>query len=123
MSTASLWPEFTAPPRGMRQILFDAAGDIKEKTNGVVRFYVDIFRTEPGLSHSCYLRAEKADYNYLLFRVETLGPSPFPARLIAPDMGVNVLISDEATLRSRLQELFNHPTTKELVLNLMANFG
>src|SRR5438132_979193 len=67
----SLWPNFsvTTPTRGLRDMLYEAAGDIDAQTNGAIRFYVDTLGVSGAVKqvrHNCYLRVPKTDYSHLL---------------------------------------------------------
>src|SRR5438067_275607 len=83
----SLWPDFSAmtPPRGMREMLVAAAGDIDARTNGALQFYVDTLGVSGAVKkvrHNCYLRVPKTGYTHLLFQVTTPAPGrrPWPPR-------------------------------------------
>jgi hypothetical protein len=86
----SLWPDFStmpAPPRGIREMLVDAAGDIDARTNGAIQFYVDTLGVSAAVEkvrHNCYLRVTKTGYTHLLFRVTTPVPGPWPATASTP---------------------------------------
>lgn len=72
-----------SPPRGLREMLYDAAGDISSQTNGSIQFYVDtleVSATVKQVRYNCYLRLPKTDYTHLLFQVTSRVPGPWPAR-------------------------------------------
>lgn len=126
MPATSLWPDFPAldKPRGMKQILEEAGADIAAKTNDVVEFvvYPTTDSLEADFRYDCRLFVPKAHYSYLLCRVLT-GPTPFPASVVTPEGQEFHEIMDEPALRGVLAKLFQAEKTKEIVLNLIANFG
>jgi hypothetical protein len=85
--TASLWPPnlFAQPqPRGMREMLVDAVGDISAQTNREIEFYVDLLGVGPSgvvekLRYNCYLRAVKTGYLLLFFQSESAARRRFAA--------------------------------------------
>src|SRR4051794_25839795 len=102
----SLWPDFSTlspPNRGMREMLYDAAGDIDTHTGGAIQFYVDtlgVSSTVDKVRHNCYLRVSKNGYMHLLFRVTTPVPGPCPAFATTPEGEAFDDINDESRLRS-----------------------
>ena len=83
--SSSLWPNFAglALPRGMVEMLDDAAGDIGTQTNGAIEFQVDPLGTGATgaalkIRHNCYLKIAKTGYKYFLFGVTT--PVAIPSR-------------------------------------------
>ena len=123
-TTTSLWPEFSAQakPRGMRQILENAGGDIAEKTRGVVEFRVKTYSEGDKFYHDCYLVVPRVRFQHLLLRVIT-DAKPFPATLATLRGQTIGSIPDEANLRETLKEHFQSQETREVVENLIANFG
>ncbi|MEO2088668.1 MAG: hypothetical protein ABGY75_04105 [Gemmataceae bacterium] len=124
MSATSLWPEFKFDTklRGMNQILLEAGADISEKTNGIIGYSIESHATSDGLSHRCMIFVQGHRYRIELYSVET-GHTNFPAALYSAD-GVGVEnIPDEASLRTHLEKIFNSDRTKQIVQNLIANFG
>jgi hypothetical protein len=68
----------------MREMLYDAAGDLDTRTGGALRFYVDTLGVSGSVEkvrHNCYLRVPKTGYTHLLFRVTTPVPGPWPTIL------------------------------------------
>lgn len=120
---ASLWPDFPpeAKPRGMRQMLEEAGGDIEEKTQGAIQFRVKVYPDGERLHHDCYLIVARVRYPHLLLRVTT-GLAPFPATLVTPSGREVRDIRNEATLRDTLQQHFHTPDTRDLVNNLLGVF-
>ncbi len=89
---STLWPNFAglAAPRGMLQMLHDAAGDIGAQTNGKLDFYVDTLGVGAAgairhIRHNCSLRVPKNNYTHLLFQVTTPVAGPFPATAAIPE--------------------------------------
>lgn len=87
----SLWPNFAglAAPRGMMEMLYDAAGDISAQTSGAIDFYIDALGVGTSgaiqdIRYNCYLRVVKNNYMHLLFRVTTPVAAPFPATASNP---------------------------------------
>lgn len=126
----SLWPNFagSAPPRGMFQMLNDAAGDIVTQTNGVIDFYVDsvgvgFAGAVEKLRYNCYLRLVKKSYLHLLFRVSTPVASPFPATLETPEGERHPDLQDEAELRDAIASVLQRERTKDVVLSLLSLAG
>lgn len=125
MST-SLWPNLAglAPPRGMLEMLDDAAGDIGAQTNGKLEFAVDFYGVGPSgavrdLRHNCYLRVPKRNYQHLLFRVTTPVAGPFPAVVVTPEGERYADLKDEAELRDAIGKILQRERTKEVVLYLL----
>ena len=121
----SLWPDFsTMPPvRGMREMLYDAAGDIDARTNGAIQLYVDtlgLSRAVAKVRHNCYLRLPKTGYTYLLFRVITPVPGPWPAAVATPEGDDFRDIQDEIQLRNAIQQILQRERTKAIVLFLLS---
>jgi hypothetical protein len=121
----SLWPDFNAmpPPRGMREMLYDAAGDLDARTNGLLEFYVDTLGVADAtrqVRHNCYLGVKKTGYNHLLFRVTTPATGPWPATLVTPEGDSHADIQDEPALRHAIQQVLQRERTKEIVLYLMS---
>src|SRR3954464_4507359 len=119
----SLWPDFSGltPPRGMREMLYDAAGDIDAKTNGAIQFYVDtlgVSSTVTKVRYNCYLRVVKTEYTHLLFQVTTPVPGPWPASAATPEGETFSDIQDESRLREVIQDILQRERTKEIVLFL-----
>src|SRR5437868_13985472 len=103
----SLWPNFATltPPRDLREMLYDAAGDIDSKTNGAIQFYVDtlgVSGTVAKVRHNCYLRVPKTAYTHLLFQVTTPVPGPWPATVSTPEGETFQDIRDENQLRDAI---------------------
>lgn len=120
----SLWPDFTTmtPPRGLREMLYDAAGNIDTLTNGALQFYVDILGVSaavPKVRHNCYLRLPKTGYTHLLFQVATPVPGPWPATLVTPEGEKYADMHDENQLRDAIQKILQRERTKEIVLFLL----
>jgi len=122
----SLWPDLssvTPPPRGIREMLYDAAGDIDAKTNGAIQFYVDTLGVSGAIEkvrHNCYLRVPKTGYTHLLFRVTTPVPGPWPAAVSTPERESFSNIQDETGLRDAVEKLLQRERTKEVVLYLLS---
>lgn len=121
----SLWPNFATitPPRGLREMLYDAVGDIATQTNGAILFYVDtlgVSGTVKQVRHNCYLRVPKREYNHLLFQVSTPVPGPWPATVTTPEGEKFQGIQDETQLRSEIQKILQRERTKEIVLFLLS---
>lgn len=121
----SLWPNYSAmtPPRGMREMLDDAAGDIATQTNGKIQFYVDtvgVSRTVETFRHNCYLRVPSTGYVHLLFQVGTPIPGPWPASATTPEGEKYADIRDEAGLRATIKEILGRDRTSEIVMFLLA---
>ncbi len=122
----SLWPNFAgmAPPRGMIEMLGDAAGDIGTQTNGAIDFYVDTVGVGASgviqdIRYNCYLRLVKKDYMHLLFRVTTPIASPFPAVIVTPEGEKYPDLKDESELRQAIGQILQRERTKEIVLFLL----
>jgi hypothetical protein len=120
----SLWPDFPTDvkPRGVRQMLEDAGGDIAEKTHGVVQFRVRTYSEGDKFYHDCYLLVPRVGFQHLLVRVTT-GVTPFPAAVFTPSGEGFGDVGNENNLRSVLRQLFQRRETREVVENLIANFG
>lgn len=121
----SLWPDFSTmtPPRGMRVMLYETVGDPGSKTNGAIEFYVDtlgISAATEKVRHNCYLRLKKTGYTYLLFRVTTPVPGPWPAKVHTPEGDNYPEVSDETQLRSVIEQVIQRDRTTEVVLFLMS---
>ena len=125
MST-SLWPNFAslAPPRGIMEMLYDAAGDIGQQTNGDIDFYVDpvgvgVSGAIKDIRYNCYLRVVKNSYTHLLFRVTTPVAGPFPATAATPEGERYPDLKDETELRDAIRAILQRPRTTEIVLHLL----
>ena len=121
----SLWPDFSTltPPRGMRGMLFDAAGDIDARTGGKLEFYIDtlgVSGTVTKVRHNCYLRVPKTEYTHLLFQVATPVPGPWPATVATPEGEQFPDIRDETALRDAIEQILRRERTKEVVLYLLS---
>jgi hypothetical protein len=125
MST-SLWPNFAglAVPRGMFEMLLDAAGDVGKQTNGTIDFHVDTLGVGVGgavlkIRYNCYLRVIKNSYLHLLFRVTTPVAGPFPATAATPEGEEFPDLQDENELRDAIEKILRRERTKEVVLYLL----
>ena len=122
----SLWPDFstvTPPPRGLREMLYDLAGDIDSKTGGAIKFYVDTLGVTSAIEkvrHNCYLRVPKTEYTHLLFQVNTPVPGPWPAVASTPEGERFPDIQDENQLRDAVEKILQRERTKEVVLYLLS---
>jgi hypothetical protein len=102
----------------MRELLYEAAGDIDAKTNGALQFYVDTVGASGNsgkVRHNCYLRVPKTGYNHLLFRVTTPLTSPWPAEAATPEGESYAGINNEQDPRNALQQILQRERTKEIV--------
>ncbi len=120
-----LWPNFSTltPPRGLREMLDDTAGDIDTQTNGAIQFYVDtlgVSGTVRHVLHNCYLRIPKTGYTHLRFQVSTPVPGPWPASLATPEGDRFAHLQDEGQLRAAIQQVLQRERTKESVLYLLS---
>ena len=109
-----LWPDFAgkAVPRGMYQMLNDAAGDIREKTAGAIEFRVDPVGVGAGgaierIRFNCYLRVVATNYLYLLFRVIAPVAGPFPATVQTPEGEKYPEIADEPGLLEAIAKILH----------------
>jgi hypothetical protein len=125
MST-SLWPNLAglATPRGMMEMLYDAAGDVGNQTNGKIDFYVDALGMGASgaikeIRYNCYLRVIKNSYTHLLFRVTTPVAGPFPAATATPEGEQYPDLKDENELRAAIGKILQRERTKEIVLYLL----
>ena len=123
-TTTSLWPDFPSevPPRGMRQMLEEAGGDIGQKTGGTIEFRVKVFPEGNNLIHDCYLVVPRVGYQHLLLRVIT-GAKPFPAHIATTHEHNSGGVLNEESLRHVLKSNFQSQETREIVGNLIANFA
>jgi hypothetical protein len=122
----TLWPNFSgqAPPRGMREMLRDAAGDISAQTNGDLEFFIDTVGVGSSgavqhLRHNCYLQVVKKNYFHLLFQVTTPVGSPFPASIGTPEGESYKDIKTEPELLDALKHVLQRERTKEVILFLL----
>src|SRR5207249_4932197 len=103
------------PSRGLREMLYDAAGDIDARTNGALQFYVDTLGVSGAVKkvrHNCYLRVPKTAYVHLLFQVTTTVPGPWPATATTPEGETFPDIQDENQLRDAIQQILQRERTK-----------
>jgi hypothetical protein len=124
--SGSLWPNFAGltPPRGMMEMLYDAAGDIGTQTGGAIDFYVDtvgvgVSGAIQDIRYNCYLRLVKKGYVHLLFRVISPVAGPFPATVATPEGEQYPDLKDETELRAALGKILQRERTKEIVLYLL----
>ena len=124
--SSTLWPNFAglAKPRGMIEMLHDAAGDIGTQTNGEIDFYVDavgagVSGAITDIRYNCYLRVVKKNYIHLLFRVTTPVAGPFPATAATPEGDQFPDLKDEGQLRTAIGQILRRERTKEVVLYLL----
>ena len=124
--TATLWPELPAAPalRGMKKMLEQAGSDLTEQTRGALLFRVHGTAFNRGeLVFRCFVTPHLAPHiDIEVCRVET-GLAAFPAKLHTAD-GIQIEgIQNEADLRTHLATVFQSHRTKEILVNLIANFG
>lgn len=124
----SLWPNFSnlTPPRGMREMLYEAAGDIGTQTNGKIDFFVDSVGIGASgavqkIRYNCYLRIPRENYLHLFFRVTSPVGSPFPATLETPEGERHADLKDEDELRDAIAKVLQRPRTQEVVLYLLSS--
>jgi hypothetical protein len=120
----SLWPDFTTATSmpGLREMLYQAAGDIDIQTKGAIQFYVDTLGVSGNVKqvrHNCYLRVPKTGYTHLLFQASTPVPGPWPARVNTPEGDTFPPVQDEPELRAVIQQILQRERTKEIVLYLL----
>ncbi len=123
--SSSLWPNLSqiTPPRGMREMLIDAAGDIGTQTNGELQFHVDLVGVGSSglvekMRYNCYLRVVKTGYLHLLFQVSTRSTAPWPASLATPEGESYPDLADENALRGAIAQVLQRPRTAEIVYYL-----
>jgi hypothetical protein len=123
----SLWPDFTkqTPPRGMREMLYEAAGDVDAQTNGALQLHLDTLGVGPSgvikeVRHTCYLKVAKTGYLHLLFRVTTPATGLWPATTATPEGETVTDIQDEAQLRAAIESILQRERTKEVVFYLLS---
>jgi hypothetical protein len=126
MMSTTLWPNFAglAAPRGMFEMLLDAAGDIGKQTNGTIDFHVDTLGVGVSgavlkIRYNCYLKVIKNSYLHLLFRITTPVASPFPATAATPEGEEFADLQDENELRDAIERILQRERTKEVVLYLL----
>jgi len=127
----SLWPNITSaiPPRGLVEMLYDAAGDIASQTNGAIDFYIDtvgvgvagVPKAINDLRHNCYLRVVKKNYMHLLFRVTSAIASPFPAKAETPEGDRYPNLKNETELRDAVGKILARQSTSDIVLFLLSS--
>jgi hypothetical protein len=127
----SLWPDFKSmtPPRGMREMLYEMAGDIDVQTGGKIKFYVDtvgisdVARSRSmgvqSVRYNGYLRVPSTGYSHLLFRVTTPAPGPWPATTETPEGDTLPQSSNEGDLREVIRQVLQRERTQEVVLLLL----
>lgn len=125
----SLWPDFSGStaPRGMMEMLHDAAGDIGEQTDGKLKFYVDLVGVgEHGpvesIRYNCYLHLVSRNYFHLLFQVTTPLARPFPATVATPEGDDYPELRDESELRNVIGDVLQRERTREIVFFLLNDF-
>jgi hypothetical protein len=121
----SLWPPISSltPSRGLRDMLYDAAGDIDAQTNGDLQLYIDTLGVSAAIDkvrHNCYLRVPKTGYTHLLFRVTSPVPGPWPADATTPEGDTFPSIQNKNQLRDAIQRILQRDRTKEIVLYLLS---
>ena len=124
MPTISLWPDIFATAagiRGVRKILEEAGDDLGERSGNVLRFRVRVSRAVSGFLYLCEV-VVKNDIGIEVCRVET-GLAAFPANVYTADGYQALGVRDEAELKSHLAKVFQSERTKEILVNLIANFG
>jgi hypothetical protein len=105
-------------------MLYDAAGDVGQVTNGKIDFYIDTVGIGPSgmvqdLRHNCYLRVIEKKYLHLFFQVTTPVASPFPATMATPEGDTFKGLKDETELRDAIQKVLQRPRTKDVLLFLL----
>ena len=125
-STNTLWPNISgqAPPRGMVQMLFDAAGDISALTNNKIDFHIDSVGVGAGgaikdIRHNCYLRVISNSYVHLLFRITSPVAGPFPASASTPEGDSFPVVRTETELRDVIGQILQRERTKDELLFLL----
>lgn len=123
--TSSLWPNLSGitQPRGMREMLIDAVGDISAQTNGDIQFYVDLVGIGTSglvenIRYNCYLRVVKTGYLHLFFRVTTPSTGPWPASLATPEGDKYTDLTAEKKLLDAITQILQRPRTAEIVYYL-----
>jgi hypothetical protein len=120
----SLWPDFSTvtPTHSLREMLYQAAGDIDAQTKGAIQFYVDILGvsgTSRQVRHNCYLRVPKTSYNHLLSS-EYSGARPLACHGDDPEGDQFPPVQDEPELRAVIQKILQRERAKEIVLYLLS---
>ena len=124
---ATLWPDLTTgiPPRTVRQMLVDAAGDIDKQTNGDLQFHMDIVgsggTSKPREArHNCYLRVERTGHLHLLFQVKTPFGAMWPAVTVTPEGDSIPVANSEDELREAVRQVLQRERTKEVLFFLLS---
>jgi hypothetical protein len=126
MPTADLWPDFAIEPkpRGIRQMLEEAGRGLKEKTNGLIAFRVQLSESQarparPFL-YRCELYVENLDYAFPLLYVNVGMDGGFPVEVVTTNPADPKKAWDEAGLNSILATVFQSEETKAIVRNLIS---
>jgi hypothetical protein len=118
----NLWPDFNVgeAPRSPKTVIEDAGSGLKEKTNGKVWFYTLATGVRDNVITARFsLYSQSLGYHYpFLVAKFTFGPV-YPVTLV-PDKMPEVKANNEEELIAALTKIFNAPTTKETIEQLMA---
>ena len=125
--TQTLWPPLPmsgSSLRGMKRILEEAGSGLTESSGGALRFFVHATAHSPReLLFRCLVEPAQASHIQIeVCRVET-GLTGFPANIYTADEYQAIGIKDEAELLKHLATVFQSERTKEVLVNLIANFG
>jgi hypothetical protein len=122
----TLWPNISGhiPPRGMVEMLYDAAGDVGSITNNKLDFHVDSVGIGAAgaikeMRHNCYLRVIKNTYAHLLFQITCRVATPFPALAATPEGDSYPEINSETELQDTIKQILARPRTTEILLFLV----
>ena len=130
--TISLWPDLSqiTPPRGMKEILIEAAGDIDAQTQGRLKFFVDTLEVErrgprsiEDMRHNCYIEVSKSNHLHLLFQVEHPLGALWPASVKTAQGERYDGCRDEDQLREAIGKVLQRDYTKMVVGHLINMAG
>jgi hypothetical protein len=123
----TLWPNIDgqSPPRGMVEMLYDAAAGVGSITGNKLDFHVDSVGIGRAgaiekMRHNCYLRVIKNGYTHLLFQITCpVAIPPFPAKAATPEGDNYTDIRNENGLVDTIGKILARPRTTEILLFLV----
>jgi hypothetical protein len=118
----NLWPDFDIgqAPRSPKAVIQQAGGGLREKTDGLVQFWMGPASIRDNkVELSCSLYTPALGYHYPFLRAQFAVEPVYPVTLVADKMP-DIVANDEKELIEALAKIFNAPSTIATIQRLMS---
>ena len=120
----NLWPDFiigqALSPPSPKDVIQQAGSGLKEKTHGLVEFYVEPASIrDKKVEVKCNLYTPALGYHFPFLRAIFAIGAVYPVTLVADKMP-DIVANDENELRAALAKIFRASSTIETISTLMS---